>query len=80
MTVTKIRMRMLEDGRPQYLIAAAVGVAPSRISEYALGKRQIPPRLIYNFCQVFRCNVEDLLGFDDSTEPPLSAEYLSFDD
>lgn len=65
MAVTKIRIRMLEDGRPQYVIAAEVGVAPSRVSEYAMGKRQIPPRLIYNFCRVFQCNVEDLLGYDD---------------
>jgi transcriptional regulator with XRE-family HTH domain len=71
-------MRMLEDGRPQYIIAAEAGVAPSRISEYALGKRQIPPRLIYNLCRVLRCNVDDLLGFDD--EPLLGSQNLSLDD
>lgn len=72
MSVTKIRMRLLEDGRPQYLIGALVGVSPSRISEYALGSRQIPTRHIYRLCEVLQCNVEDLLGYED--EPRTAAQ------
>lgn len=63
--ITKMRMRLLEDGRPQYMIAAHVGVSPSRISEYALGRTKIPTRHIYRLCEVLRCNVDDLLGYED---------------
>jgi hypothetical protein len=63
--VTKMRLRILEDGRPQYVIAADVGVSPARLSEYALGKRAIPSRLIYEFVRVFKCNVEDFLGWEE---------------
>lgn len=59
-------MRLLEDGRPQYIIAAAVGVSPARVSQYALGRRPIPTRHIYNFCRELRCNVDELLGYEDN--------------
>lgn len=62
---TKLRMRLLEDGRPQYIIAAEVGVSPARVSQYALGRRPIPTRHIYSFCRVFGCNVSDVLGYED---------------
>lgn len=65
MAITKLRMRMLEDGRPQYIIAAMVGVSPARISEYALGKRAIPTKHIYSLCSTLRCNVDDLIGYED---------------
>ena len=65
---TKIRMRMLEDSRTQYEIAAAAKVAPARLSEYALGKRAIPSQHIYRLCQTLGCNVQDLLGFVDDGE------------
>jgi DNA-binding Xre family transcriptional regulator len=65
MGVTKMRLRLLDDGRPQYMIAAEVGVSPARISEYAMGKRQIPTRHIYRLCEVLHCNVDDLLGYSD---------------
>lgn len=68
MAVTKIRLRMLEDGRPQYIIAAEVGVSPARISEYAMGKRAIPTRHIYSLVRVLHCDVEDLLGFIDDDD------------
>jgi DNA-binding Xre family transcriptional regulator len=68
MAITKIRMRLLEDGRPQYVIAAMVGVSPARISEYCLGKRSIPTQHIYSLVQVLGCNVQDLLGYADDSD------------
>lgn len=73
MAITKIRIRLLEDGRPQYVIAAEVGVSPARISEYCLGKRAIPTEHIYNLVRVLGCNVQDLLGYVDEDEVDLSA-------
>lgn len=68
MAITKIRLRLLEDGRPQYVIAAEVGVSPARISEYCLGKRSIPTNHIYSLVRVLNCNVQDLLGFADDVD------------
>lgn len=65
MAVTKFRLRLLEDGRPQYVIAADIGVPPSRLSEYALGQRNIPTSRIYDFVRLWGCGVEDILGYED---------------
>lgn len=71
MAITKMRLRLLEDGRPQYIIAAEVGVAPARISEYCMGKRAIPTEHIYSLVKVLGCNVQDILGFADETDMAL---------
>jgi Helix-turn-helix len=63
MAVTKLRLRILEDGRPQYVIAAASGLPPPRISEYALGKRVIPPHHLIELVRVFGCDPVDIVGF-----------------
>jgi transcriptional regulator with XRE-family HTH domain len=63
--ITKIRLRMLEDGRPQYQIAADVGIPPARLSEYALGRRPIPAHRIFDLVRVFNCNPEDILGYEN---------------
>lgn len=63
--VTNLRLRLMEDGRPQYIIAAELEVSPSRLSEYALGNRTIPQHRVYTFCRVLRCNPDELLGFAD---------------
>lgn len=55
----------MEDGRPQYMIAADLGVSPSRLSEYALGNRAIPQYRVFRFCEVLKCNPHELLGFAD---------------
>jgi predicted transcriptional regulator len=65
MPVTKIRLRMLEDGRPQYEIAAQLGVSPARLSEYALGRRPIPPRRVFEFVRLWNCNPDDIIGYED---------------
>lgn len=63
--VTKLRLRLMEDGRPQYQIANELGCPPSRLSEYALGNRPIPSTRIYDFCALFSCNPDELLGYAD---------------
>jgi transcriptional regulator with XRE-family HTH domain len=75
LTITKLKLKLLACDSPQYVVAAAAGIHPSRLSLYALGKRD--PLLIhlYRLCKVFKCPVEDLLGtvvveFDD--EPKLT--------
>lgn len=60
---TKLQARLLwAENRPNYMIAAKIGVAPSRLSEYGLGKRPIPPHHLIALCEVLRCSPDDILG------------------
>jgi transcriptional regulator with XRE-family HTH domain len=77
--ITNLRLRLLEDGRPQYKIAAEVGVSPARISEYALGKRPIPTNHIYSLVRVLGCNVSDLIGFADDETIPDTLDFALYD-
>lgn len=64
---TKLRAVLLEpQNRPNYYIAVQAGMAPSRLSEYALGKRAIPPHHLIRLCEVLRCNPDDILGAYES--------------
>lgn len=63
--VTKIALRVLEDGRPQYVIAAEAGIPPPRLSEYCTGRRVIPVKHLYRFCSIFRCDPNDIIGYAD---------------
>ena len=74
--VTKVRLRLMDDGRPQYVIAADIGVPASRMSDYALGRRTIPQKHVFRFCTVLNCNPEDLLGY---AEPRDLEPYLATD-
>jgi transcriptional regulator with XRE-family HTH domain len=72
LTITKLKL--LECDSPQDVIAAAAGIHPSRLSLYALGKRDPLLLHLYRLCKVFKCPVEDLLvtvvvEFDDGPEP-----------
>ncbi len=66
--ITKLRLRMMEDPRPQYVIAAAACISPARLSQFAMGVRPIPQYRVYALCEVLECNPEDLLGFADLDE------------
>jgi DNA-binding Xre family transcriptional regulator len=57
---------MEPQNRPNYFVAVACGMAPSRLSEYALGKRAIPAHHVIRLCEVLKCNPDDILGAYDS--------------
>jgi DNA-binding transcriptional regulator YdaS (Cro superfamily) len=46
--------------RPNYLIAVKAGFAPSRLSEYALGRRPMPPHHLIALCRVMGLQPEDI--------------------
>lgn len=71
MAVSKLRMRILEEGGPAYIIAARAGISPSRVSEYTLGRRRIPPHHVVALCRVLKCNPDELLGFEPETVEPV---------
>ena len=60
---SKLQARLMwTENRPNYMIAAKIGVAPSRLSEYASGKRPIPAHHLLAMCEVMRCSPDDILG------------------
>lgn len=63
--ITKLKCRLWEDGRPQYVIAGLIGVAAPRLSDYANAVRPIPPGRIMRICEVLDCSPQDILGFED---------------
>ena len=67
--ITKLKARMLatvdpDTGRPmaQHRIAAATGINPSTLSEYALGRKPFTQRNLQKLCRFFECDVNDLAG------------------
>lgn len=68
MPVTNLRLKMMEDGRPQHQIAAAAQLPPSRISEYALGRKNIPQRNLMKIAFALRCNPDEIVGFATEVE------------
>lgn len=61
--ITKLRLRILETGGPAYIVAAHCGFSPSRMSEYVLGRKTIPPKHLIALCQVLRCDPDDVTGW-----------------
>lgn len=65
MSVTKLRLALLNTDAPQYMIAALAGMSPSRVSEYALGKKPIPTHHLLALARVLKKNPSDLVGEAD---------------
>ena len=65
--ISRLKILLLEDERPQYYVAAACGIHPSELSKYALGQRR--PSLIHlrALAKYFDCTQQDLLGWDEIT-------------
>lgn len=67
--MTKLKARMLstedpETGKPmaQHRIAAATGINPSTLSEYALGRVPFTQTNLQKLCAFFGCEPNDLAG------------------
>jgi len=60
--ISKLRLRCLEIGGPQYMIAARAGMPPSRLSEYILLQKDIPAHHVVALCRVLECEPEDIIG------------------
>jgi DNA-binding Xre family transcriptional regulator len=64
--LTRLKIKLLEDDEPQYLIAARCGIHPSRLSMYALGQCRIPVKHVRALCKYFKCAQKDILGWDET--------------
>ena len=62
MGFTKLRIKLLEDGRHQYEVAHESGVWASRIAEYACGTRSMPAHHQIALADALGCNPEDIVG------------------
>jgi transcriptional regulator with XRE-family HTH domain len=67
--VTKLKARLLanrdEKGKqiPQHRVAAATGINPSTLSEYALGRTPFTQGNLRLLCDYFQCDPGDLAGW-----------------
>jgi DNA-binding Xre family transcriptional regulator len=68
MAISKLRLRILESGETQYMLAAKCGMSPSRMSEYVVGKKAIAAHHIPRMCKVLKCQPQDLMGVDDEAD------------
>lgn len=60
---TKLRGLLLRpEARPNYVLAARLGVAPTRLSEWSMGKRRIPPEKLLLLCEFLDVTPNDVLG------------------
>lgn len=66
--VTRFRLALLDDGRRQGEIARAAGITQSRISEYAMGRRPMPPHHQILLSRVLQRDPQDLIGWVDAIE------------
>lgn len=66
--ISKLRKRLLQDERPQYRVAADIGIHPSTISQYALGRIEIQPHHLVMLTRYYQCNPEDIMGYLDEPD------------
>jgi hypothetical protein len=69
-TITKLRERLLMDGRPNYQIGGLCGIHHSRLSLYVQGKAGITPKHLHALCKVLDCQPDDILGSSSYTVQP----------
>lgn len=65
----------MEFGHPKYLVAQAANMPNSRLSEYSLGRRPIPPHHLLSLCEVLKCSPDEIQGEIDLSD----ATYKSRD-
>src|SRR5947208_2376037 len=64
--VTKLRIAMLENGCPQFLIAFCADFDNGTLSQYALGKKPIAPHHIIRLCTFLELRPEEIVGWMDA--------------
>lgn len=63
--LTKLRAKILRVPQPQYQIAALAGIHPSTLSRYVLGQQAILDKHLIALCDLFRCEPEEIVGWED---------------
>jgi DNA-binding Xre family transcriptional regulator len=63
--ITRLRAKTLRVPQPQYQIAALAGIHPSTFSLYITGQRPIKDKHLVALCDLFRCEPEEILGWEE---------------
>lgn len=60
--ITNLKALLLAHPLPAYMVAAAAGIDPSTLSEFARGRRPISVYYRRRLAEVLECEPDDLLG------------------
>lgn len=60
--MSKLRKRLLLSEKPQYIIAAEIGIHPATLSQYSLRRVPIATHHIPKLTRYFKCQPEDIVG------------------
>jgi hypothetical protein len=63
--VTKLKIALLNEDVPQYMVAAKCEMHPSILSMYALGQRPIKRVHLHALTRYFNCRQSDLIGWEE---------------
>lgn len=66
--ITRVRKLILEQPLPQYALAAAIGIHPSTLSNYGLGRAPITNTHLIKMCRYFQIPPEQILGYVDEPD------------
>lgn len=66
--VTKLRIALMSWDGPQYMLARACGVAAPRITDWQMGRKEIPTRHLLTLSRILKRNPEDLVGYADDED------------
>jgi hypothetical protein len=64
---TNLAVLMMSNPEPQYRVAAACDIAPSRLSEYVHGRRIIAAHHVLALCNYFKVPATSVTGLVDSS-------------
>ena len=65
--VSKLRLKIMESGMPQYVVGTFAAIHHSRMSEYCRMQRPIKNDHLMALCEVLRCDPEDIIGEADNS-------------
>jgi len=64
--LTKLALFLSQRTEPQYRIAAACNMSPSRLSEYVNGKRHIATHHLEALAAYLKCDCREIMGVAES--------------
>ena len=63
--VTRLKLYLLSVEQKDYEIAAAAGIAPSTLSQYARGSRKISAKHLVALCDLFGVEPDAIMGWTE---------------
>ena len=60
--VTRLMLKCMSVQQPNYQIAAAAGIHPTTLSQYARGVKPISSKHLLALCALFECDPDAIMG------------------